>query len=139
MTDRAQILAALNEAFNLKYHSAARYMLDAEPYVKNGDEVMLREIEAIAGEDAAAADRLASLIERLEGVPQVGVFELGVADLNYLSLRHLAGVLIGILEKQRGQFAAALAAAKGDAEVRGEFDRLVNAADDHIARLKALK
>lgn len=100
MTNREQVLEALNQAFSRKYHSMAQYILDAHPYVPAGREASLREIEAIAASDRIQADRLAEIIEQLEAIPQVATFHQDVANLNYLSLDYLQKYLVQTMEKQ---------------------------------------
>ena len=48
MTEREQLIDALNEAFTRKLNSAARYVLEAEPFVRPGREDLLEALRGLA-------------------------------------------------------------------------------------------
>jgi len=141
MTDRDRQIAALNEAFAHKFHSLAQYIAQARPYVRPGQEAALREIEAIAAEDARQAESLAEAIEALEGIPHAGLHAASVAELNYLSLDYLLRVLIEAREKDLRQYetlAAELAAElAADGASGALFTALREAAAAQLQRLRA--
>ncbi|WP_319588760.1 hypothetical protein [uncultured Desulfobulbus sp.] len=129
---------ALNVAFSHKYHSMAQYILEAGPYVRPEDGAGMREIELIAAEDKALADHLADVIERLEGIPQVGLFNPDVANLNYLSLEYLLGVLIRSLEDQLAQYEASLPQVQSVPLASQTLEALCAATRGRLERLRAL-
>ncbi len=122
--DKDRILTALNAAFSAKYYSLAQYVLDASPYVRPGEEKLLREIRLVATCDRRLADQLAQVIEQLEGVPQLTVIDSSVAYLNYLSLQYLSGVLLQGLQKQQILFDDGLALVRDVEQVSGEEGRV---------------
>jgi bacterioferritin (cytochrome b1) len=138
MSDREQALAALNAAFCHKYHSMAQYVLDARPYVRPGQERMLSEIAEIAAEERAAADRLAETIEKLEGIPQVGIFNPEVANFNYLSLDHLLGVLTRSLEEQLARDEAARPLLEDLPASRRAMEELCKTTRNQLSRLRRM-
>jgi bacterioferritin (cytochrome b1) len=139
MTDsRQSILDALNQAFAKKYNSLAQYILDAEPYVEPGGEAALAQIRGIAASDRAMADRLAEVIERLEGIPQVGTYDPLVADLNYLALDYLTGVLAGDLERQVIEYETGLSASRSEPGAQALFETLCGATREQIEKLHSL-
>lgn len=144
MTDSEQILPALNDAFNALYHSLARYILDAGPYVRPGDEALPREMRAIAAADARLADRLAEAIERMEGVPQLTTMDPATASLNYLALDYLAGVLADRLARELSRFEQALTLTEtpfpsaAQTFAHDVFSDLCQARRDQLTRLRAL-
>ncbi|MBN1866850.1 hypothetical protein JW916_06125 [Candidatus Sumerlaeota bacterium] len=97
-SQRERIVEILNRAFARRYHSLARYMVDAAGFVSEEERPLLRRIEEIAAWDAEQAETLSETIESLEGIPQVDLLDPEAAELNYLSVRHLAGVLRRTLE-----------------------------------------
>lgn len=111
-TDRDAILEALNDCFTQRYHSAAGYMLEAGSYLGAGDGDLRRAIEEIAAWDQAKAEELADVIESLDGIPQVRPYSHKLAELNYLSLRYMGGVLVRLLEEQSHDCAKAAVLAK---------------------------
>ncbi len=137
MQNRDRIIEHLNTAFAQKYHSMAQYVLGANPYVKPGDDVILREIRAIAQFDREEAERLAEAIENLNGIPQIGMYSPGVADLNYLELRHLLGVLVEIMETQLAQYESFLAEAQDLPPARQAFEYLAQATRQQVQKLKS--
>lgn len=105
-------LDALNRAFTHRYHSVARYILDAHPYVREADAATLDIVRRLAAWDHRQAERLADLIEAHEAIPQVTPYEPDVPELNYLALEYLGGILAAKLAGQ-GDDAECGAAASG--------------------------
>jgi hypothetical protein len=129
---------ALNAAFSHKYHSMAQYILEAKPYVRSNDGAGMQEIESIAAEDRALADHLADVIERLDGIPQIGLFDPQVANLNYLSLDYLLGVLIRSLEDQLAQYEASLTQAQAVPLASQTLEELCAATRGRLERLRGI-
>jgi bacterioferritin (cytochrome b1) len=122
--DKDRILTTLNAAFSAKYYSLAQYALDASPYVRPGEENLLREIKLVAACDRRLADQLSQVIEDLEGVPQLSVIDSSLAHLNYLSLQYISGVLLQGLRKQQVLFDDGLAMVRDVEQVGGEEGRM---------------
>jgi len=95
-----EVLAILNRAFADRHHSWAEYILKAGSYIRGEDASLRRAIEQIAASDRAAAERLADVIEGLEGIPQAPPYAHQVAELNYLSLDFLRNALRDELSRQ---------------------------------------
>lgn len=94
------VLDALNRAFTFRYHSLARYILDAGPYVSDADAATLDLMHRLADWDHRQAERLADLIEDYEEIPQVTPYEHDIPELNYLALDYLRGILTDKLARQ---------------------------------------
>lgn len=139
MTMSQPLIDALNSAFSRKYHSLARYIIDARPYVPAGMEGLTAAINDAAAEDQRFADRLAETIETYEGVPQLAIFDPEVASLNYLALDYLAGVLRQSLEKQLAEYEQSQALTAGFPKAKEVFDALVETTRAQIERLGAAK
>ena len=99
--NREEIVAALNQAFALKYSSLAAYIAAAQPYVREQHAAVLSAIEDIAAEDANLRDRTAAVIEALEGIPRAQPYPEYVSELNYLDIIYLQTVLDKHLIEQR--------------------------------------
>lgn len=136
MTANERLLNALNVAFSRKYHSMAHYILEAKPFVPAGREGALRAVEAIAATDHRFADRVAGVIETLEGVPQLAIFNPEIASLNYLDLNYLLTVLVGELEAQLALFEQAQPFAESSPAARMLFAELVDSTRGQIEGLR---
>ena len=101
MNALSEQLEVLDTVFQQRYHSLARYLIDARPYVPSGCEGILDCMKGIARFDLAAAERAAEVIEKLEGIPQVNPYTQQVAEMNYLDIRFCARRL---LEKLQDEF-----------------------------------
>jgi len=95
-----EMVAILNTAFADRYHSWAEYILEAGSHIREEDASLRRTIEQIAASDRAAAERLADVIESLDGIPQAPPYAHQVAELNYLSLDFLRNALRDELSRQ---------------------------------------
>jgi bacterioferritin (cytochrome b1) len=98
--ERERVIEILNRVFARRYHSLARYVANAVGFVAEEDRPLLRRIEEIAAWDAEQAEDLSQAIEGLDGIPQVDVIDPDFAELNYLSIHHLSGVLRQSLEQE---------------------------------------
>lgn len=98
--ERRQTLDILGQVYNWKFHSLADYIAQADPYVDPGAERLLLEVQVIAVEDKSFAARLGRTIEAFGESPHAPAYESYVAELNYLSIKYLAGRLAAELEKQ---------------------------------------
>jgi hypothetical protein len=135
--DRERVLSALMRVFVNRYHSLAHYILGAGPFVAAGEETLLRRIEEIAAWDAAEAERLSDAIEGQEGIPQVQPFAPEVAELNYLALRHQAGVLVQALEAERETCLGLLRQTRSCLPAHRALRRVCDALTRHAAALRS--
>lgn len=101
-----QVLNILNRAFLVKYNSLAYYITQARPYLKPGQEVLLKEVDRIAAEDKALTTDIVRAIEDLSGVVSVEPYNHKIAELNYLSLDYLVKVLLEHLKEELEQLKA---------------------------------
>ena len=90
---REEILNILNRAFADRFHSLAEYILEAGPYIRDEDAALCRAIQRMAEYDRTVAERLADVIEELDGIPQVPAYKHAFTEMNYLSLHFLKNVL----------------------------------------------
>lgn len=138
MTDKQEVLDALNQAFSQKYLSLAHYILEAQPYVREGEEPLLSALAVTAAEDKRLADRLAEIIQELEGIPQIATYSPDVANLNYLALGYLAGLLIQTLEEQLVHYQQSLELARETKPAWEAFEELCRVTGGQLERLRAL-
>jgi hypothetical protein len=117
-------LDALNRAFTFRYHSLARYLLDAGPYVGEADAPTLDIVRRLADWDHRQAERLADLIEGHEEIPQVTPYEHDIPELNYLALAYLRGILAAKLTGQAEDAERSAAAAGSCPPARAALARL---------------
>jgi bacterioferritin (cytochrome b1) len=133
--DRA--IEMLNEVLQRKLNSPATYMLEASPYVAEGDTAIVEAIEALRAADRQHAEEAARRILALEGAPYGGSYDASVADSNYLSVRYLLGQLLARLEADIALFEQY----RDRCDVLEAKDFLTLVVEDDVAhrdRLKAL-
>ena len=135
--DKDAILGILTRAFVHRYHSLAQYILDAGPYVRADDEPLLRRIREIAAYDHAAAERLADVIEELDGIPQAPPYQHEFAELNYLSLTYLKDFLREQLAEQLADYERGLPRLGGCALARNAVHSVCQALRAQISELRS--
>ncbi len=135
--NKQELILFLNQAFSRKYNSLADYILSAQPYIKDGQETLLREIQNIAQEDAQARDELAQALEDLNAVPRITAHPHSVSDLAYLSLDYLGTVLAKDLEQQFKEYDSARQAC-AEEPGKGYFEGLCGLSRKQLERLQAL-
>lgn len=91
-TDR--LISHLQEDLTRKSHSFAEYMAASSPYVAQGKEEMWELLLKVRAEEQEHARRISRLLISLGGVPNPGLFDASAADMNYLSIDYLYGLLI---------------------------------------------
>jgi bacterioferritin (cytochrome b1) len=132
---RDNAIAILNDAFADRFHSWAEYILEAGPYVGEEDAALRRTVERIAKADRAAAERLAHVIEGLDGIPQVPAYPHRIAELNYLSLDFLRNVLREELTRQLKTYERQLPLLHNCAAARNVLYPICQTLRTHIAEL----
>jgi len=133
---REKAVEVLNIAFGDRYHSIAQYLLDAHPYARENERDLLARIRQIADYDRLEAERLATIIEELDGIPQVHVFDHAIVEFNYLSLTFLRQILVDRLQNQLETYETAMASIHGLESAARAMTRLCKALRDQIALLK---
>lgn len=134
-TSREEILAILNRAFADRFHSMAAYILESGAYVSGNDEALHRTIAQTAEYDRETAQRIADVIEDLEGIPQAPAYRHIFAEMNYLSLDYLKTTLREELIRQRETCERQLPQVQTCAAARNILFSVSQALRDQIARL----
>ena len=104
MTDRDRgaaveyAVSLLNGLLSHKTDSLFKYVLEASPYVTEADAEILQTVERIARTHDDQERMLTQIIQDLDAVPVPVGHDIGIADLNYLSLRFLLRYLIDYQE-----------------------------------------
>ena len=117
---------ALNETLRVKFHSLARYALDAQPYSTPEQAPLLETLRQVADSDEAQARETARRIEAMQGIPVTGSPDPIVTEIAYLDIRRLVEIC---LEKKRAEI--------GDAETRAEAVQKVGAVTPEAAETVA--
>ena len=97
-TARITLIDALNEDLRRKSNELFRYAISSDPHVERGDEFFLEAYERMIPIDDDNAESLIAAIQMLDGFPSPGVWDLGLADMNYLNVRHLNKMLTELIE-----------------------------------------
>jgi bacterioferritin (cytochrome b1) len=134
--EKEAVLDVLNMAFTHRFHSVADYILNANPYVAESEQAALHQVEAIAQSDREAAERLADVIEGLEGIPQVSPFHHDIATLNYLSIHHLKNVLRESLASQLAAYEQRLRVV---VQCRPAYEAMLDLCDQLRSQIDALR
>ena len=130
-----QALEILSRAFMHRFHSLAEYMLAAGAYVRAEDRPLVEQIRSIAAFDREEAERLADVIESLDGIPQAPPYFHGIAEFNYLSIRFLKDKLAESLSTELAQYERALPLLHSHAAARNALYRLCGKLRSQIAML----
>ena len=94
-----ELIDTLNDLAGGLEHSAARYLVNSDPYVTDVDKDAVGAMKAIATAEGELAARLVHLIQNLDGIPSLGLVDAELLAYNYLSFPFLLDVLIGYKEK----------------------------------------
>lgn len=137
MTERAELIDALNSAFEQKYHSMAQYVVDAEAFVRPGREKLLSVIGDLAAMDKNAAQQLAKAIEDLGGIAQPGTLDPVLSAYNFLDLDFLANALLDTLQRQKDYYLGMRQRFGGDPEADMTFAMLCSVTTEQLSRLRA--
>lgn len=133
------IIGTVNQCLTRLQNSTAAYILDTNPYLSDNDQDAMKAIKAIANEEAAFCPLLERLIEKLEGIPQPGLPDPMLAELNYLSFPWLLDVMIKDKERDLVRQTKRVAQAEGFPEVKSIFEKIRDMHTEHIAKLKDIK
>jgi len=135
-TVNPKIIEALNEAFAERYHSLARYVLHADPYVSDEDRPLLAKLQKLSDFDKSEARRLAKAIDKLGGIPHVTPIAQPVTELNYASISFLNQYLRNTLRSQFGRYESYLAETGDVTAARDALQRLCSGLSEHLSELE---
>jgi hypothetical protein len=140
--NREQLIDRINYLLNREGHSLSAYVLEAEPYVETTQKFAIRELKSIVDDEEARADRLRLLMEEEIGVaPADSTFLPVVADMNYLSLYYLIGILVKDktrLVEEYEDFLAHIAGVSDYVPIRDVVSQALKGSAAILARLRAL-
>ncbi|MFQ5845097.1 MAG: hypothetical protein ACE5JG_08930 [Planctomycetota bacterium] len=128
----------LNRVLSATVNSLIQYIDVATPYVPPGSEQHLETIARLKREEAGQASRLVAVIERIDGVPAVGIFPFWNVDLNYLDLRFL----VGFAARRQGEILEGLRAGldrlRGDRDAYAEVSAVLEEKRLHLTVLRTI-
>jgi hypothetical protein len=130
------LVKRLQEDLTRKSHSLAEYMAASSPYVAKGREAMWELLLKVRDEDQEHARRLSSLLVSLGGIPHPGLFHASAADMNYLGIEYLYGLLIRSKRESVTLFEQRLHQAKGYHEAFVLIGDILDAEKRHVAELE---
>lgn len=130
-----KVIDALNEAFTERYHSLARYVLQADPYVGDEDKPLVAQVQRIADFDTVEARRLADLIDSLGGIPQVVPLAQPITELNYNSISFLRQFLCEALRQQLNRYESCLPDIDGSPVAKNALQQLCRDLASQISEL----
>jgi len=125
----------LNRLLDGTVNSVVQYAQIGAPYVPEGFDDQMAEINRISNEEKQLAVELVDLIQSRDGVPSVGVFKYWNIDLNYLDIRFMAKFAVQQESDVVDQVEAALDSVAGDPEVHGLVRRALEQKRGHLEKL----
>lgn len=128
------VVDTLNRCLTTLKNSTSRYILEANPFLSEGDKDAVAALLEIAGTEEQYADRIIRLIEKIEGIPSPGLPDAMLAELNYLSFPFLLDVVIKHKKREVALYEKRLTGLD-DAEAR---ELLTQIAEEHKAHIKKL-
>jgi len=135
--EREKQIDQLNRVLHGTVNSVVQYIPVSTPFVPEGFEPRLEELERLRDEEARTAQRLVDAIHARDGVPRVGVFPYWNVDLNYLDIRFMARFgaehLTGVVEELEANLDEA---ARHDPELRRLFRDVLEEKRAHLAKLR---
>ena len=135
----SQIIDVMNACLNKLQFSTPRYILGSYPYLEANDKEALKAVNAAANEEDKLYLKLMILIEKREGVPQAGLPDPLLADLNYLSYPHLLDVLMRDKERELAKCKKRAAAVDDCAEVHELLKEIAEAHEAHLNKFKDVR
>jgi hypothetical protein len=136
---RVKLIDALNSDLQRKSNELFRYAIESEPYLKRGEEFFLQTYERLIPIDDDNAESLTAAIEMLDGIPSPGVWDLGLADMNYLNVRHLNRVLVELCRDTAQQLEEHLELAAGFPRIEAILTTVLGDTKAEIEQLEALQ
>ena len=131
-----ELLKGLQEDLTRKTYSFTEYILMCSPYVPAGREPLMELLARLVEEEHRHARAIGGMIVLLEGIPNPGLFDESAADMNYLDIVYLYGLLIRHKEKTIVHFAERLRQAEGFPPVLEGLGRIM---EDEKRQLDDLK
>lgn len=131
------LVERLQDDLTRKTYSFAEYVTMSSPYIPPGKQPMFDLLLRHRDEDHEHARALGRVIVDLGGVPNPGLFNEGVADMNYLDIRHLYKLLIGAKEQSVQAFEERLREAGGYPEAETVLKSVLEAERKQLAELKS--
>jgi hypothetical protein len=128
----------LNQLLWLHFRSLPAYLIDAMPYVAQGDEPLERVLREIATEQAAMGNRLADAMVERGNLPEFGTFPMEFTGLHDLSVEYL---LSEVVRRQARLSADVLSIASRIGSGSYARDLVLAAADQaqkHLQRVRSL-
>ena len=139
MATKEELIEMLNGCLSKFHNSTAQYILDAEPYVSDRDRDALAGVGQVATEDRKRTIRLTRFIEELEGIPQVGVPDPMLGDLNYSSFPFLLDVLIRDIEKELPLYGKHIEDAEDFPSFKSLLEEILTEHQAHLKKLKGIR
>jgi bacterioferritin (cytochrome b1) len=136
--ERENIVEKLNAILSKEYNSMVQYVWDANPYVSPDEQPALEVLHTIIEDERCHAKELGRLITFLEGIPNPGRFDYGIADINYLALDYLMGLIVKDKENIIGLYDEALTAAHSFPSIYTQLVQMQEEEQQHLMALKAI-
>jgi len=139
VVSREMALSDLNEILRRRFNSLAGYALYSEPYITDADAEAVAVLKKIAAEEEGFAAELGRLIEGEGGIPEVGTYDEAVAEMSYLSMPYLVGLLLKDKRAKLERGEKRLAAGVSLPQVREVLKRLSEMDRRHLEELESVK
>lgn len=115
-----------------------QYVWEANPYIRPIEKPAMEVLETVISEERRHARQIGQLITLLEGIPNPGRFGFGIADINYLALDYLIGLIVQDKEKITALYDEALRAAQNFPSVYTQLVWMQEEERQHLMALQAV-
>lgn len=134
-----QLIDELNRCLTTLRNSTATYLSNSNPYVADRDKDAQRAIGEITSVEHQFADRMTALIESMDGVPQVGLTDPALAELNYLSFPFILDVLIRDKEKEVALYERRLESVGDFPKTNALLQEILEEHQTHLKKLQTIR
>ncbi len=115
-----------------------QYVLGASPYVRPDEKPALEVLEKVIADEKRHAREIGQLITLLKGIPDPGTFDFDIADINYLALDYLMGLIVKDKEGIIALYEEALHAAKNFSSIYTQLVQMQEEEHQHLITLQAI-
>lgn len=136
--EREHVIEKLNAILSKEYNSMVQYVLGASPYVRPDEKPALEVLETVIADEKRHAREIGQLITLLKGIPDPGTFDFDIADINYLALDYLMGLIVQDKEEIIALYEEALHAAKNFPSIYTQLVQMQEEERQHLMALQAI-
>lgn len=133
------VVNTLNHCLTKLVNSTAAYVTDSTPYTTDADKDALAAMQEIATAERGHAEGISRLIEEMDGIPQTGLPDPLLAEMNYLSFPYLLDVVMKDKLREIALYEKRVAASEGHPAAKALLSAILEEHRAHLAKLKDIR